>query len=130
MLKNIRKVKGEPLTLKTNGGIHRTDMIGDIPNFGTAWFSDNSLANILSMVEVRKVCRITMDTAIEACMNVHRKDGSIMKFKEYLTGLYYYDAAQNKKPNNTNEDVSGYCFVETVDNNKKYLLVGKWDKLI
>ena len=39
-----------------------------------------------------QVKRITMDTSIEAAMNVHRKDGTIMKFKEYHSGQYYFDA--------------------------------------
>ena len=78
-----------------------------------------SLANIFLMADVGKVCRITMDTDKEPCINVHRKDGTIMKFQQYGSGLYYYDASVNKRTNNTNEDVSTYCFVETVANNKK-----------
>ena len=121
MLKNIRKCSGQPLRMNTNGGQLICDMVGDIPNFGTVWFCENSLANILSMAAVRKVCRVTMDTAVEACMNVHRKDGSIMKFTEYRSGLYYYDVPKTNTNNNTNENVDlySYCFVETVDNNKK-----------
>ena len=86
-------------------------MAGDIPNYGTVWYSDNSMANILSMAAVRKICRITMDTSVEVCVNVHRKDGSIMKFKEYHSGLYYYDASPKNKINTTNDDVNAYCFV-------------------
>ena len=63
-------------------------------NFGDVWFNENSLANILSMAAVRKMCRITMDASVEASINVHRKDGTAMKFKEYKSGLYYYEAGK------------------------------------
>jgi hypothetical protein len=70
------------------------------------------------MAAVRKVCRITMDTSVEAAMNVHRKDGTIMKFKEFCSGLYYYDAGINHSANK--ED---YLFLNTVAGNKaKYRL--------
>jgi hypothetical protein len=34
-------------------------------------------------------------------MNVHRKVGTIMKFKEYKSGLYYYDAGEHKAATNS-----------------------------
>jgi uncharacterized protein (DUF2164 family) len=44
------------------------------------------------MVAVRKVCRITMETLVKAAMHVHQKDATtVMKFKEYRSGLYYYN---------------------------------------
>ena len=60
-----------------------------------------------------------MDTDIESSIIVHRKDGTQMKFHEYGTGLYYYDASINRLPNDTNDASFTYCFVETVENNKK-----------
>jgi hypothetical protein len=46
-------------------------MIGDLSNFGEVWYNRESLANILSMAEVRKRNRITMDTDIEQALLVH-----------------------------------------------------------
>ena len=37
-----------------------------VTNFGGVWFNTKYLANILSMAAIRKVCRITMDTSVEA----------------------------------------------------------------
>jgi hypothetical protein len=65
--------------------------MGTVTNFGDVWFNEKSLANILSMAAVRKVCCITIDTSIEAIMRVHRKDGTVMTFKEYKSGPYYYN---------------------------------------
>jgi hypothetical protein len=52
-------------------------------------------------------------------MNVYRQDGSIMKFKEYKSGLYYYDATDHTdavpNPSSTNDN---YLFLLTVAGNK------------
>jgi hypothetical protein len=77
------------VTVHTNGGMQVSKMIGDISNFRTVWFNPRSIANILSLAAVRKICRITMDTTVELAYLVYRKDGSIMKFKEFYSSLYY-----------------------------------------
>ena len=115
MLKNVRKVN-EKLELATNGGTHTTDMKGELENFGLVWYSSNSLANILSMAEIRKKYRITMDTNVETSITVHRKNGTKMKFMEYRSGLYYYDVPVCS--NNYKNQVTDYCFVNTVSQNK------------
>ncbi len=113
-LQNIRP-SPRRLHLLTNGGSQTSNMVGDLANFGEVWYNTQSLANILSMAEVRKKNRITMDTDVEPALLVHRHDGSIMKFKEYRTGLYYYDASH---ANVTNSTVTDYCFVQTVKQNQ------------
>jgi predicted restriction endonuclease len=60
LLTNIRNSPSS-LRMHTNGGIQK---------FGDVWFNPASLANILSMAEVSKVCRITMDTAVKSAMHV------------------------------------------------------------
>ena len=111
-LSNIRPSPNK-LRVHTNGGTQFSSKMGTVTNFGDVWFNGDSLANILSMAAVRKVCRITMDTSIEAAMHVHRKDGTVMTFKEYKSGLYYYNA-DPKKSNTTN----AYLFLNTVAGNK------------
>ena len=92
-------------------------MVGDLKDFGTVWYNPASLANILSAAQVRKVCRITMDTKIEPEIMVHRKNGTEMEFFEYRTGLYYYEVPM-KKDDKLNDNTNTYCFVTTVANNK------------
>lgn len=75
------------------------------------------MANILSMTQMRKKCRVTMDTAIEPAMLVHRSNGTIIKFFK----LYFFDAAAQ----GTNLDapctpLSGYVFVYVVSNNSRF----------
>jgi len=78
------------VTVHTNGGTQVSRFIGDIPNFGTVWYNPASIANILSLAAVHKVCRVTMDTAIAAAFHVHKVDGSLMTFTEYHSGLQIY----------------------------------------
>jgi hypothetical protein len=112
MLHNIRKSE-KVLRAITNGGYQDSSMIGDFPNLGEVWFNTESIANILSLAEVRKVCRITMDSSIAPVMNVHRLDGSIMQFVEHECGLYIFN------PNTTNNTVSTYTMISTVVEQKK-----------
>jgi hypothetical protein len=92
--------------------------MGTVCNFGAVWFNTESLANILSMVELRKVCHITMVTSVEASMDVHRRDGSIMKFREYKSGLYYYDTGQPTAPDKHSSSPNNYLFLNTVAENE------------
>ena len=75
-LTNIRHCgNARGLRVHTNGGSQDTNMIGDLPGFGPVWYNKGSLANILSLAAVRKVCRVTMDTLEEAAIVVHKKNG-------------------------------------------------------
>ena len=66
-------------------------IIPHFKNFGTMWFNKNSLSNILPMESVSKFFRITMDTSVEPSITMHRKDGTMMRFKEFHFSLYYYN---------------------------------------
>ena len=117
LLTNIRQ-SPRPLEVSTNGGPQISTLIGDIKNFGTVWYNPLSLANILSLAEVRLRCRCVMDTAIEPAIHVHKANGTVMTFTEYRSGLYYYDVAANN--NLTNKTVTDYSFVLTVAGNKQH----------
>ena len=113
-LKNIRKSPSGHLRVLTNGGVCTLHLIGDLPNFSTVWFNPQSLANILSLRAMRQICRVTMDTDQEAAILVHRQDGSIMRFLEFCSGLYYFDASTAVSTTASNK---GYCFIDTVPAN-------------
>jgi hypothetical protein len=111
MLKNVRR---SPHVLRaiTNGGFQDSNMIGEFPNLGDVWYNRDSIANILSLAEVRKVCHVTMDKSAEPAMIVHRSDGSVMKFIEHPLGLYVFNAAQTN--NMINDTPIDYTMVSTV----------------
>jgi hypothetical protein len=113
MLSNIRR-SNHVLRALTNGGHQDSDMIGDFPNLGAVWYNPESIANILSLADVRKVCRVTMDSCTEPAMLVHRLDGTVMKFTEHPSGLYVF-----KPQNVTNTTVNEYTMLSTVAQQKK-----------
>ena len=75
------------MILLTNGGLFESKMKDGITNFGSVWYNENFVPNILAWSEARKGCRITVDTADEAAVVVHKRDGAEMKFVECNTGL-------------------------------------------
>ena len=116
----LSNIRASDLTLRvhTNGGTQLSTHIGTVANFGDVWYNKNSLANILSMAAVRKVCRITMDTLVAAAIHVYRQDNSIMTFQEYRSGLYYFDAGvDSTKTTKHNDDA--YIFLNTVAGNRR-----------
>ena len=114
MLSNIRKSE-HVLRAMTNGGYQDSHMVGDFANLGTVWFNSESIANILSLADVTKVCRVTMDSGKEASISVHRKDGSVMKFVEHPSGLYVFDS----KSKALGDTTTAYTMVTTVAQQRK-----------
>jgi hypothetical protein len=78
------------------------------------YFNPNSLANILSLAQVQKMFRVTMDTAEEPTMMVHLSDDLILKFTQCGSGLYFYDIKE------ISANVNSYSFLSTVRSNKDY----------
>ena len=120
LVENVRPCDAV-LELHTNGGLQLTQHIAEYPGFGTVWFNPHGLANILSLAAVRRVRRVTMDTDIEPAILVHRPDGTVLRFVEFQSGLYFYDTAcppPSEPPKLTSGSLSGYSFLETVDNRK------------
>lgn len=115
MLSNIRH---SPHVLRaiTNGGCQDSSMIGEFPNLGDVWYNRASIAIILSLSDVRKVCRVTMDTSAEAAMFVHRSDASLMKFVEHPSGLYVFKGSPT---NSTSKPCNSYTLLSTVAKHKK-----------
>ena len=42
------------MELATQAGSTNTNMVGDLPGYGTDWFHPNGIANILALVNVKK----------------------------------------------------------------------------
>ena len=115
MLINIVRRKYR-MRAMTNGGHQDSHCVGLFPGFFEIYYNHKSLLNILSTRDVRKHFRVTMDTEVEAAMNVHLKDGKILKFKEVEPGLYMFCPIIKVK--NNREKVSSYYFLTLVSGNK------------
>jgi hypothetical protein len=112
-LTNIRD-SGRVLRAFTNGGYQDSTLIGDFPNLGEVWYNEHSIANILSLADVSNVCRVTMDSAADPAMHVHRLDGSLMTFTRHESGLYIYNANAD-----ISAPINAYTLLSTVTAQKK-----------
>ena len=80
----------------------------------------HSIANILSLADVRKICRVTLDTSTEPALCVHRLDGSVMKFVKHDSGLYVYDTtAAARHRHSSSASVPAHTMVSTVADQKQ-----------
>jgi len=73
--KNIHDAK-KALSLHCNAGIAMVNKIGDLPGYGTVWFYEDGIANILSLNNVKKKYRVTYDSTAYDCFEVHKADGT------------------------------------------------------
>jgi len=96
LVKNLRKFKNdETLVLMTNASDKEFNWIGDLTLFPLqVHFDKQSIATILSLKDVGNIpgVSICMDTRKEKAIIVTTKDGTVFKFLECLSGLYYYDS--------------------------------------
>jgi hypothetical protein len=60
---------------------------GRFPQSWGIWFNEHSIANILSLSDVCRVRRVTMDSSDTRAIHVHRKDGTIMTISEHPSCL-------------------------------------------
>jgi hypothetical protein len=110
-----------PLYLETNGGGYQVStQMGTVPDFGPVWYNPESIANVLSLAQVRRLRRVTMDSDSSPAFHVHKLDGSgTTMFTKHESGLYLYDASMPiGDPNDTNASIFAYSCLQTVAHNK------------
>jgi hypothetical protein len=121
-LTNIRNVD-DPLCLKANGGGSQVSyQMGDVAGFGPVWYNPESVANILSLAEVRCICRVTMDSAQEPAFHVHKADGTgTTVFFEHPSKLYLHDASVGQL-NNSSANVTAKTKKNSPSGNSRRLM--------
>ena len=106
-----------PLTSLTNGGLHSCGHGGIYHGLQqplSIWHAPDSVGNILALCDVRRLCRITLDTAPEAAFLVHLPDTTVLCFVEHTNRLYLLSPSinhTNKLPTH-----SFSCVTTIVDN--------------
>jgi hypothetical protein len=116
MLTNIRRVK-KGITSLSNGGSTFYTHKGNFQNLFEAWFDPDGLANILSLSLLSTVCRVVYDSTDTGAFLAHFPDGKVWTFEKSDNGLYYYDTTDD--PNFSNDEVTDYCLISTVEGNEK-----------
>jgi len=92
LLRGIHKVD-TPLSLHCNAGtikISEQGYLGDYPE--PVWFHPDGIANILSLHNLTKHYKITMDSEADNNMTLHKTDGTSLCFKPSHNGLYHIDS--------------------------------------
>jgi hypothetical protein len=86
----VTDIRPGPYTLgmNTNGGDFKTNQIATLVNFGTIWFNQQAMTNIIAFHEMAKLFRITCDTNEDNAFIVHCDPP--VKFTKATNGLYYY----------------------------------------
>ena len=105
---------GISITIWCNAGTVRLTQKGYLGSYPESiWFNPHSIANIMSLDNVAKYFRITMDTDAEKAMLLHKDDGHTMRFTPTGKGLYHH--------NLSSEDGGLWSFITTVsDRADKY----------
>ena len=105
---------GTSITIQCNAGTVRLTQKGYLGSYPeTVWFNPHGIANIMSLDNVAKYFRITMDTDSEKSMLLHKDDGHTMRFTPSGKGLYHH--------NLSSEDGGLWSFITTVsDRADKY----------
>jgi len=79
-----------PLTLHCNAGavtISQQGYLGDYPE--PVWYHPSGIANILSLNNLTRHYRVTMDSQDGNALRLHQADGSTIEFHPSATGLYH-----------------------------------------
>jgi hypothetical protein len=91
LLTNIRP-SHTTLKIHCNAGTKEVNQFGTLKNYGTVWYSDGAIANILSLSRVKEKIPITYDSKNDNKFHVVKPDKHVV-FKESDSGLYYHDTA-------------------------------------
>ena len=113
LLKNIRRAK-KNMFIHCTAGVAKTNLVGDLPGYGTVWYHPNGIANILSLSRVKDKYRVTFDSDINNQFIVHRHDGTQRIFQQSSRGLYFLDTSLTPQPINGTSDT---VLVTTVADN-------------
>jgi len=117
LLKNINDAK-KALSLHCNAGIAMVNKIGDLPGYGTVWFYEDGIANILSLNNIKKKYHVTYDSTACDCFEVHKADSTKFVFKPSKKGIFY---------SSVNNDIA---LVTTVENNTNKYTVREYSYTI
>ena len=102
------------MRIHCNAGSRLTNLIGDLPGYGTVWYDPKAIANILSLRQVRDRYHISYDSSHRRFI-VTKPSGKEFVFQESEGGLHYLDTMQQQ-----NHRQQGHVFsVNTVRDNKK-----------
>ena len=121
LLKNIQQ-SSEGMRVHCNAGSRLTNLIGDLPGYGTVWYDPMAIANILSLRQVRNHYHVMYDSTHHKLI-VTKPSGKEFAFQESKGGLHYLDTTCPHDEQHQHQQQcqqQGHVFaVNTVRDNKK-----------
>ena len=97
-----------------NAGSRLTNLISDLPGYGTVWYDPKAIANILSLWRVRDRYHISYDSSHRKFV-VTKPSGKEYVFQESEGSLHYLDTTHQQ-----GQQQQGHVFsVNTVKDNRK-----------
>jgi hypothetical protein len=112
------------LELHTNGGPIVSNKTASVDKFGKVWYNKDSVANIFSFAEMRKLYRITYDSETEDAFIVHTPERQV-RFKPLKNGLY----SLNPKKDTQHQTTDGrFQLVNTLEDNKKFFTPRQFER--
>ena len=81
------------MTIHCNSGAATINQMGTLKGFSRVWYNPNVIANIVSLSEVAKKHRITMDSSIDNA--IYKDDGPMQRFECTMSGIYRCNLREN-----------------------------------
>src|SRR5210317_193221 len=108
LLNNIETVKNG-ITLQTNAGEIYINKMGNLNGYGKVWCDERAITNILCLNNIKKLYRVTYDSASDDTFIFH-KNNSLIKFTCSQNGLYFHDTdnGQIHLLNTVEENMAGF----------------------
>jgi len=70
------------MNIHCTAGVTTTDLVANLPGYGTVWFHPNGIANILLLSQVKERHRVTYNSTNENEFLVHQNDRTTRRFVE------------------------------------------------
>jgi hypothetical protein len=83
---------GRSINIHCNAGTRRITQVGTLKNYGEVWFSENAIANILSLSRVKERYPVKYDSTAGNQFVIIQPDKEVI-FNQSSSGLYYHDTA-------------------------------------
>jgi hypothetical protein len=109
LLTNIRRSPTR-MRVRCNAGWRSTNMVGDLPGYGTVWYDPRAIANILGVSTLKRKCHVQYNS-LDGKFVVTKPDESVVHSSNPLpTGLFFFDTARR-------QEYDGCVLVTTVADN-------------
>ena len=90
LVKNIRRVN-DRMRIQCNAGIRMTNLVGDLPGYGSVWFDPRAIANVLSLKLVKEKYHIEYNSEKGDGFVVMKPTREKFNFIQSGSGLHYLD---------------------------------------